>query len=860
MMSALLTLFLGIVQEDLPPSPVIAGPEGARAFSELETYYRDKAKPPPLPAALQDLNSEDAERRRSAGRYVLALLSQLFADESNGRGEWRETGWWGGGSESPTRDFRKEVARALADSAKTDEALDAVVWLLTDERIAEHQVSGLEALKRIPGPRADGLLAGVLREPHPNGSVLTGAIEEAGRRKLAQAAPEITALASHHRATVRAAAQTAAAALGIPPPASKTAFLPSIDRMLRTFAGQILTPIPEDAAWGRFVITRPPYREGDDPRLEEFSGWKLSEREGIVRMLTVHGADREAPASQVRMTARTLADEARDLLRLREAATNGDRDAQRQISRQFDPPFISTPEALVAAWSYRRGDLKTASELLFPRLESAKDDRWVLWAVRDLLGHLYHRPMLDHFSEERDYPATLRLAAHLSKDLFQGYEYQPRAKELLRQLPQRTEDFKTLTLPTAEEWAVQRANLSRGDQVHFLARRLRLLNCFQHRQPGNVSYTDPQFPKPMSELREVENYRTLPQVINPYVELMKMRLAIAELPTLVPYLADDRFMPTYSFWRGFHPSRTLHQVNWAVEKIVNESALQDLADLDTYARLHGAGKRQHLDRIVRWCRDHSETPRADLLMNVIRTAKEWPEITRRAAEAFASEVPGALDAVVKRIAEFPDQRDSLPELCHATHVKGALPLARSWLKDSAKETRLYAALILLRGEPGDRRDGLAELEELLRKEAPDLLPQAIDDLLAARTPETDALALLCLRTRIGEPEWYLHRDLFRRLFLRGMKECRDYLLANLASEDALHRGYVVGDEMAWLLNEWSPSLQYPAKAAPEVRRQHRIRMGTWVREQFARIEKGEPPQMNAELRPFHQRPWMFEVR
>lgn len=119
MMSNLLSLALVVlvVQDDLPPSPAVAGPEGARAFAELESYYREKTKAPLLAAAIQGLNSEEADRRRSSGRYLLALLSQLFADESNGRGEWKQTGWWGGGSESPTRDYRGEIARAPAGAA-----------------------------------------------------------------------------------------------------------------------------------------------------------------------------------------------------------------------------------------------------------------------------------------------------------------------------------------------------------------------------------------------------------------------------------------------------------------------------------------------------------------------------------------------------------------------------------------------------------------------------------------------------------------------------------------------------------------------------------------------------------------------
>jgi hypothetical protein len=842
------------VQDDPPPSPTVPGPEGARAFAELEAYYGDKAKAPPLGAAIKDLNSDDAERRRSAGRYLLALLAQLLADETNGRGEWTQTGWWGGGSESPTRAFRGETARALAGAAKGEEALDAVLWLLTEEKIAEHQVAGIDALKSIHGAKSSELLVRILREPHPNGAVLAAAVEDVGRRALRQCAIDVAGLASHHRATVRDVVQKVAPALGIDAlPAPATVFLPSIDRMLRSFADMILTTIPEDATWALFVIARP---ERD---AEEFSGWKLSERDGIVRMLDRSGHEHEAPLAQVTMTARLLADDARELLQLRQAAATGDREAARRISRQFDPEFISAPEALIAAWSYRRGDRKTAAELLFPRLEAAKDDRWVLWAVRDLLGHLYHRPMLDHFSGERDYAKAIRLAAHLSRDLFDGYEYQKRAKDLQRQLARRSEDFKTLTLPTAEDWAERRAKLSHDDQVRFLVARLRILNCFQWSQPGDVKYTEPQFPKPIAEYRELRNIRRTPTVINPYVELRKLKLSIAELPVLVPFLADEDFMPTYSFWRGFHPSRTLHQVNWVIAKVVDEVALRDLADLDKYSRLNRAGKKAHLENILQWCRAHSATPRSDLLLQVIRTAPQWENLMRQAAEAFEANVRGALDALSRRMNEFPDHRENFAELCQTTHVSGALPLARSWLTESSKEVRLSAGLILLRGDEADRRAGLAALDKILRNEGFDLLPYALDDLLAAKTPETNALALLALKKQEGREWSWSDHDILRRLFLAGLTECRDHVLAKLASNEVIDHDYTAGDGMAAMVAEWSDAFTFDPSASAEDRKKLRVQVARWVQEQSLRIERGEKPYMKTESEPIRRGRWMFDA-
>ena len=73
------------------------------------------------------------------------------------------------------------------------------------------------------------------------------------------------------------------------------------------------------------------------------------------------------------------------------------------------------------------------------------------------------------------------------RPLFDGYEYQERAKALAEQLPKRQDDFKTLVLPTPAEWEKLKTTLDRPQQVRYMADRLRLLNCFQWGQPGGVN-------------------------------------------------------------------------------------------------------------------------------------------------------------------------------------------------------------------------------------------------------------------------------------------------------------------------------------------------------------------------------------
>ena len=132
-----------------PIKPVIAGAEGERAFADLAKFYQDEKTNPPAEQSIHNLESSDAAKRAEAGKYLLALLAQSFADEHNGRGNWRQTPFWGGGAESDARHFRQSLAEKLAAKTNCPEILDAALWLVQDDRLVEDQKQGVTLLCRI---------------------------------------------------------------------------------------------------------------------------------------------------------------------------------------------------------------------------------------------------------------------------------------------------------------------------------------------------------------------------------------------------------------------------------------------------------------------------------------------------------------------------------------------------------------------------------------------------------------------------------------------------------------------------------------------------------------------------------------
>lgn len=851
------------------PKPEVAGAEGRRAFDDLAKYYADNAKLPPFAAALDDLKAQDAAARRKAGEYLLALFKQSFADEDNGRAPWRKQPYFGGGSSSDAREFRRRLGEAFGKQAAGEAALDATLWLLNGERLPDNQKAGLLALARVEGPKADAALKALVAPPHPNVDVATGAVAEVGRRGLKDLGPDVLALCGHHREAVRDAARKAAKEMKLAPVPEyvpEKAFTPRLERQLKDVAAMVLAEIPKDAKWVEAA--------GEGKGGAAVTGWLVAEAGDEYRLVDWFGAETSLPKKGTKVKTITLADTAKLFRDIRSGKDDEPGDGLGRLSRrgmltgQFQPRFVSQPELVVGAWAFARGERKAAAEILFGRIDEMRDDRWLTEIARDLLGHGYHQEMLEAFSYRRDYARTLALARHLARPLFDDYQYQKRAKNLAAQLPKRGEDFKTLTLPAPDEWKARRAKLSREEQIKYLADRLRLLNCRQHGQPGGVDYEDEQSSAPFAEAGAKKGKK----VINPYTELRELKLQVADLPALVPYLADENYMLAFSYWRDFHPGRTLHQVSWAVADLVNDAATRDLADLGTFLGLDEAGRKKHLEKILAWCRANTGKTRDELLLDTAATTDDWPEFQTAAAELVRGKNAKALPVLAGRMKSFPKTRGAIVELCRKLDTAEAVKPAREWVKSDDAATKFWAALILLRHGDKGKAEGLEPLKAVLAEDdGTHYYPRAIDDLLAAKDEAATALACDILR-KPHFPAEHNRADILHRLVLAGRKEALDYVLAELDSADSAgtssgeHKGKQVkrentqGDVMAEAVAGWRTDKWEFEKLAPDDERKvRREELKGWLKEQFAKIKAGQKPQMRTEVRPLHYPEWHVDA-
>lgn len=564
-----------------------------RVRRDLQSWYADRAKAPPYASTVAHLQDADPATRRRASDYLTALLRQLWQDETGGNSPLRASPFWGAGATVDAREYRQMVAGELGQNGAGEEALEPAEFLLQNDLLDDVQASAVRVLHRVPCQRSSALALRMLAQPHPNQAVLVTALQMVGERELQEALPQVQALAHHHRARVREQAVKTAQKLG--QSASNTApevLPPDLEQQLQSIESMVLYPegsLPDSARWvhiqapaGQLTIASSWFGNED---LKEVSGWLLDENQGQLHVLDTFGSERWLKASACKLTSRNFDQEIEALIAAR--SQPGD-----PLYQQFRPSWLILPEATTAAWALRRGQRRAAARLILSRLQETPDDRWLLWAARDLLGHRYHQRMLDAFCYRRDYAKASKLAHHLAQACFQGYPYQARAQELEQQLVARNDDFRRLQLPTPAQWDKLRHQLDRPAQIRYMADRLRLLTCRQWGQPGGISFSDQQSNLP--DANGAENY-----VLNPLTTLAEMKLTRADCAELLPYLEDRNFVLGYSFFRDFHPSRSMHRVGELVCLLLNGAAGKELVQPAQLER--EPDRRAAVERVRAWC-------------------------------------------------------------------------------------------------------------------------------------------------------------------------------------------------------------------------------------------------------------------
>jgi hypothetical protein len=591
----------------------------AEVSAELERYYQNGKNEPAWKPALQRLAAGDDDQRRQSARYLRELLARSLKDERSGKAPWRATPFWGAGPENPARLLRRRIAAELGKAKLSAAALPVLRWYLDEEPAPRSEADVMAALARITGPEADELRIGLAGRPHDRSLVVVMALQQLRKSKADLPADRLAALCRHHRTHIRLAAQQLNRQRGglEPAPFDPVAALrsPPLRELMKRIAALVVETPPAGAPLVEVTIG-----PGGDRRSVTVQGWLLKEEGDAYDVFTTFGRRRTYSSRLTHRERLAIEDLVRQVEALRkEGDPKYELSERGGLTGQFQGHGAGLVEGVLAHWLDTTKREALAARILLPALDSLDRDEDLVLMMRDWLGRAHGQRMLVAFVGERDYAEAERLA-RLVAERFPQTRFHHYARRLAEELPRRRDDFDELRLPTPGEWAELKRKLSRTEQIDYLCRRMRLLNCFQTSQPGGISYTQPQYAEPrgLSENASWGSGWGKTEVINPVVELLGddkasrwwwqepggLGLTVADIPRLAGYLRDDWLVLAVSFWRDFHPGRTLHQTRDVFAYLINRVAGQDLCKPRELERMTKHQREQHIQGLIAWAEEN----------------------------------------------------------------------------------------------------------------------------------------------------------------------------------------------------------------------------------------------------------------
>jgi hypothetical protein len=317
---------------------------------------------------------------------------------------------------------------------------------------------------------------------------------------------------------------------------------------------------------------------------EDFYGWIHTKDRESVRFLTVTGADIELEKKLITV---------KIPLPLNEETINTLK-SWIQNTGLFGLDDFSDDKILIL-WLYQKGK-EDYSKRFLPK----KHSDWFFSdeSIKDGFGVLYCDAMFSAYAKQRNYSKAIVLGKHLSRSIFSNFEDQKSAIALTHQLKTEMKDFKSFRLPDSVEWFKLKQKLNREHQTIYLADRLRLLNCILFSNPGSINYKMDQYSVSSDEADTLGfpywRHYTRYKVINPFSELINMKLNPRETELLLPYLMQDIYIPSLEYER-------LHKLSWVVQSLLFEITGKHFLNQFYFDRLTPDEKKAEIAKIKRWC-------------------------------------------------------------------------------------------------------------------------------------------------------------------------------------------------------------------------------------------------------------------
>jgi len=523
---------------------------------------------------------------------------------------------------------------------------------------------------------------------------------------------------------------------------------------------------------------------------------------------------------------------------------------------------------LFCLWLFKKGEFDYSKRLLPDNNEYFSDDH-----LRNDFGIIYYDDMLSAFSKDRNYQQAITFGNHLSGNIFTGYEYQKEATALTLQLNKDTGDYKSFHLPDSIEWVALKQKLNRKEQVFYLADRLRLLNCIQLSQPGGISYDMPQFSISFAEAAKLNidywNQNTRYKVINPVIELLKMKLNLRETELLLPYLLSDDYIASYSYFRDFRSERTLHKHSWVVHELLFEITNNLFFYQRSFDSLSFDKKKLEVEKIRKWCDDNASMSKEDLVINTLKTTNDWNNFKKALATAKEEKYSSMLPAIIGRYADFnnfhwPVHKHLIAETVYELGNESYLETVKNWNTDTTDlDVRLYTSLFLLKYDRSGYEHAMTGLESVLKNDDGTYYYPHAMDLLLSMNNDKRAFKLaegILNKERFHEfIDWDYYLNFVKKLLLLKSDYTFNFInekIKSFTSDETASFNKSNGNVNMMTQNDAfvlavdqlkSNKPGYDFKSGLEVRLEYKKALSKWFVAQYNLLKQGKPNELHLEL-------------
>jgi hypothetical protein len=633
----------------------------------------------------------------------------------------------------------------------------------------------------------------------------------------------------------------------------------SIDQVFEKLNNMIMDKVPEHASFV-YVDSKVPLPDGKY-WTPEYLGWIIGEDSLYYTFLDCSAQKVKIEKKYSSVSPASLKEESKKAINYEGIFGDRWRPVRRHALSEITPLYV------MSLWCYNN---KLKDEAIAIINERSNDFTELLNRLSFIFGSLYYNEMLHSYSQERDYKKAILFSDHLSKPEFNDFEYRSDAILLGDQLRKRGDDFVILKLPSENEWNSLKSTLSRGKQIKYLCKRLKLLNCIQIYQPGGISYRDIQYSVPSSTFaKSVQVLSNWPvyeegevpkeyEVINPFNELLKMKLEPSDIKLVAPYLADQDYIVSYSFHRDFKNERYLHTVNDVVSEIILSSIGRKFVDMKSFNSLDNRSKRKEIRKIIRWCNKNDVVTEEELALRTLKNTHEWPEFATTMNKCLERRYTKAIPTLIKRINDFevafqPLIKDKIAETIFNFGPDESITIEklRELEANSDYWVKRWASLYIIKYRDQYFAEGLSNLKIVLDScNGTTWYPSSIEILLGSKQEEAHKLA-----DRILDKPGFLqdfdrpyNNEQIKSLFLSGSQKAYSFMVKGLNDmrTDSTHsmgsNELLFCDRYMTLVNDWKgiDDDDHYLKSTKE----HGLiskKMTAWLEEQFRLIKSGKEP-------------------